>query len=172
WRPGAFVLIARSPRLRVGGFKRALDRGFGGGPIPVNTLYATKDSSSAAASTGSLMAVGTNDVLYVVGWLDLKAGPRVLHVPEMDARYYCLQFIDPTTGANVAYVGKRSTGTSPGDFLLCGPRWSGGAPDGMTRIDLPHRSALVIGRVFVADERDRDVAYALARQIELAPLDA
>ena len=78
-------------------------------------------------------------MLYVVGWLDLKAGPRVLQVPEMDGRYYCVQFIDPTSGANFAYVGKRSTGTSPGEFLLCVPGWIGRVPDGMTKIEVPHR---------------------------------
>ncbi len=172
WVPGVFVLIHLWPRITVGGFKRALDRGFGGGPIPVNTLYAEQASSSASASSGSLMAAGTDDVLYVVGWIDLKAGPRVLQVPEMDGRYYCVQLVDPASGANFAYVGKRATGTSPGRFLLCEPGWHGGVPDGMTTIEVPHRSALVIGRVFVADERDRPVAYALAKQIQLAPLGA
>jgi hypothetical protein len=41
----------------------------------------------------------------------------------------------------------------------------------MGRIDVPHRSALVIGRVFAADDDDRRVAYALAKQIRLTPLD-
>jgi hypothetical protein len=40
----------------------------------------------------------------------------------------------------------------------------------MTRIDVPHRAALLIGRVFVADEDDRHVAYSLAKQIQLTPL--
>ena len=117
------------------------------------------------------MAVGTDDVLYIGGWLDVKAGPRVLHVPEMDGRYYSVQFTDPNSGANFAYVGKRSTGTDAGDFLLCERGWDGSVPDGMTRIDVPHRSALVIGRVFAAGDDDRHVAYALAKQIQLTPLD-
>ena len=72
------------PRITVGGFKRAiLQRGFGGGPIPVNTLYAVPDRSSQSASTSSVMAIGTDDVLYIGGWLDVKAGPQVMHVPEM-----------------------------------------------------------------------------------------
>ena len=41
----------------------------------------------------------------------------------------------------------------------------------MTRIDVPHRSAIVIGRVFAADDDDRRAAYALAKQIQLTPLD-
>jgi hypothetical protein len=41
----------------------------------------------------------------------------------------------------------------------------------MARIDVPHRSALLIGRVFAADDDDRQAAYALAQQIQLAPLE-
>jgi len=170
WLLGTFVFIYVWPQITVGGFKRAIvQRGFGGGPIPINTLYAVPDRSSQ--SRGSLMAVGTDDVVYVGGWLDLEAGPRVLHVPEMAGRYYSVQFTDPTTGATVAYVGKRTTGTDAGDFLLSEPGWTGNVPGGMTRIEIPHRSALVIGRVFAADDHDRHVADALARQIQLTPLD-
>ena len=168
WLLGTFVFIYLWPQITVGGFRRAIvDRGLGGGPIPLTTLYAVPERPSQSASSGSLMAVGTDDVVYVAGWLDLEAGPRVLHVPEMAGRYYSLQFTDPTSGANVAYVGKRTTGTDAGDFLLCERTWTGSVPAGMTRIELPHRSALVIGRVFAADDDDRQVAYALAKQIQL-----
>ena len=172
WLLGTFVFVYLWPQITVGGFKRAIvKRGFGGGPIPINTLYAVPDRSSQSASSGSLMAVGTDDLVYVGGWLDLEAGPRVLHVPEMAGRYYSVQFTDPTSGANVAYVGKRTTGTAAGDFLLCEREWTGSVPAGMTRIEVPHRSALVIGRVFAADDDDRHVAYALAKQIQLTPLE-
>jgi hypothetical protein len=39
----------------------------------------------------------------------------------------------------------------------------------MTRIDLPHNSALLIGRVFAANDEDRNTAYELAKQIRLTP---
>ncbi len=172
WLLGTFVFIYFWPQITVGGFQRAiLKRGFGGGPVPVNTLYAVPERSSQSALSGSLMAVGTDDVVYVGGWLDLKAGPSVLHVPEMAGRYYSVQFTDPTSGANVAYVGKRTTGTGAGAFLLCEQKWTGSVPGGMPRIEMPHHSALVIGRVFAADDDDRHVAYALAKQIQLTPLD-
>ncbi len=173
WLLGAFVFISFWPQITVGGFKRAiLKRGLGGGPIAINTLYAVADQPSKFASSGSLMAVGTDDLVYIGGWLDLKTGPRVLHVPEMARRYYSLQFTDPTSGANFAYVGKRTTGTDAGDFLLCDSRWNGSTPGGMTRIEVPHRSALVVGRVFAADDDDRRAAYELAKQIQLTPLDS
>lgn len=170
WVVGAPAFIYFWPRITVGGFKRAiLRRGFGAGPIPVNTLYAVMDRSSQSA-TASVLGTGTDDVLYLGGWLDVSAAPRMLHVPEMAGRYYSVQFTDPSSGANFAYVGKRTTGTAAGDFLLCGAGWKGDVPTGMTRIDVPHRSALLIGRVFAADDDDRVAAYALAKQIQLAPL--
>lgn len=170
WVPGSLAFIYYWPLITVGGFKRAiLKRGFGGGPIPVNTLYAVLDRSSQSAST-SVMGTGTDDVIYVGGWLDVNAGPHVLHAPETDGRYYSVQFTDPTSGANFAYVGKRTTGTAAGDFFLCEPGWKGDVPTGMTRIDVPHRAALLIGRVFAADEDDRRTAYALAKRLQLTPL--
>ena len=171
WVLGTFVFIYFWPRITVGGFQRIFaKRGLGGGPIPVNTLHAVPESPSQSAATGSVIATGTDDLLYLGGWLDVKDGPRVLHVPEMDGRYYSLQFTDPTSGANFAYVGKRTTGTAAGTFLLCEPTWDGDTPDGMTRIDMPHHAALLIGRVFVANEDDRRAVYALAKQIQLTPL--
>jgi len=170
WVVGTIAFIYCWPRITVSGFKRAiLRRGFGGGPIPVNTLYAVLDRSSQSA-TSSVMGTGTDDVLYLGGWLDVNSEPRVLQVPEMDGRYYSVQFTDPNSGANFAYVGKRTTGTAVGDYLLCKPGWKGDVPSGMTRIDVPHRAALLIGRVFAADDDDRLAAYALAKQIQLAPL--
>ncbi len=171
WVLGVFVFIYFWPWITVNGFRRAfVKHGLGGGPIPVNTLYAVPHSSSDSASTSSVMATGTDDVLYLGGWLDVKAGPRLLQVPEMNDRYYSVQFTDPANGANFAYVGKRTTGTAARNFLLCEPKWSGDTPDGMTRIDVPHRAALLIGRVFIADEEDRRAAYTLAKQIQLTPL--
>jgi len=170
WVIGTFVFIYFWPRITVGGFKRIfVRRGLGGGPIPVNTIYAVPESPSQSVLSGSVIATGTDDVLYFGGWLDVNAGPQVLHVPEMEQRYYSVQFTDPTSGTNFAYVGKRTTGTAIGDFLLCEPKWHGDTPHGMTRIDVPHHAALLIGRVFVANEDDRHTAYELAKLIQLTP---
>jgi hypothetical protein len=170
WFIGAFLFILLWPRITVGGFKRLiLTRGFGGGPIPLNTLYAVRESPSQSAASGSVIATGADDLLYLGGWLDLKGGPLLLHVPEMTGRYFSLQFTDPGSGANVAYVGTRTTGSAAGDFVLCERGWAGRAPEHANRVELPHRAALVLGRVFVADDDDRDAAYALAQQIRLRP---
>jgi hypothetical protein len=171
WALGAPAFIYLWPRLTVGGYKRAIVKhGFGGGPIPVNTLYAVPTTSSTSASRGSLLATGTDDVLYVGGWLDLRKGPQVLHVPEMAGRYYSVQFTDRSNSANFAYVGKRTTGTTVGDYVLSGPGWKGTVANGVTQISSPNNSVLVVGRVFVENDSDLPTAYALAGQIQLAPL--
>lgn len=170
WVIGLPTFLILWPRLTVNGYKRAiLKQGVGNGPIPVNTLDAAPVTSSASAAGPSIMATGTHDLLYIGGWLDLSKGPQILHVPDMDGRYYSVQFTDPSTSANFAYVGTRTTGTAAGDYILSGPRWNGRVPEGMTQITSPRNSVLAIGRVFVANDDDLPTAYALAKHVQLSP---
>jgi hypothetical protein len=171
WGIGTVVFLYYWPRITYSAFKRAIvQHGLGGGPIPINTLYATPHRASPAASTGSLLATGTDDVLYVGGWLDLSQGPLVLRVPDMAGRYYSVQFTDPSDGADFAYVGKRTTGTAAGEYLISGPGWKGTVPPGMSQIASPNKSVGVIGRVMVESDRDLPTAYRLAKQIQLTRL--
>jgi hypothetical protein len=174
WGLGTVVFIYLWPTFAYSAYKRAVvQHGLGGGPIPVNTLYATPNLSSPTASNASLLATGTDDVLYVGGWLDLSKGPQGLHVPDMAGRYYSVQFTDPSDGTNFAYVGKRATGTAAGEYLISGPGWKGSVPRGMTQssqIASPNNAVLVVGRVMVESDRDLPTAYGLAKQIRLTPL--
>jgi hypothetical protein len=61
---------------------------------------------------------------------DLSKGSHVLHVPAMAGRYYSVQFTDPSKNINFAYVGKRTTGTEGGDYVLTAPGWKGTIPSG------------------------------------------
>jgi len=166
------------PHIMYNHYEKAiLVEGFGDGPIPVNTLYTepqilfAEPLTSQSASSSNLMTTGVNrDTLLTVGWLDLSKGPQVLHVPDMAGRYYSVQFTDPSNSANFAYVGKRTTGTTAGDYVLSGPGWKGTVANGVTQISSPNNSVLVVGRVFVENDSDLPTAYALAKQIQLAPL--
>ncbi len=165
------------PRLMLSAYKRAiLVNGFGDGPIPVNTLYTEPqelfaDPLHPPASASKLATTGVNrDTLYVMGWLDLSKKPQVLHVPNMADRYYSVQFTDPSKNINFAYVGKRTTGTDAGDYLITGPGWKGAVPHGMKQISSPNNSVLVVGRVFVENDSDLSTAYDLSKQIQLTPL--
>src|SRR5438445_11000661 len=130
------------PRIMLFVYKRAiLVQGFGEGPIPVNTLYTEPqavfaDPLRAAPTSGSnLITTGVNrDTLLTVGWLDLRKGPQVLHVPDMAGRYYSVQLTDPSNNTNFAYVGKRVTGTEAGDYLITGRTWQAQVPSGMKQI--------------------------------------
>ena len=165
------------PRMLLSVFKRAiLAKGFGDGPIPVNTLYTEPqtlfaDPLHAPASASKLATTGVNhDTLMTGGVLDLSKGPQVLHVPDMAGRYYSVQFTDPSKNTNFAYVGKRATGTQAGDYLVSGPGWNGQVPSGMPQISSPNNSVLVFGRVLVESDSDLPAAYALTKQIQLTPL--
>jgi hypothetical protein len=170
WGLGTCVFLYFWPPITYSAYKRAIVHGLGGDPIPVNTLYAVPKLASPSASNASLLATGTNDVLYIGGWLDLSKGPQVLHVPDMAGRYYSVQFTDPSDGTNFAYVGTRTTGTEAGDYLVSGPGWKGAVSQAMTQIASPHNAVLVFGRVFVESDSDLPTAYGLASQIQLTEL--
>ena len=175
-----FVVIYFWPRMLLSVYKRALlVKGFGDGPVPINTLYTQPQALfadplrvSLPPGSSKLMSYGTNrDTLYVVGWLDLSKGPLVLHVPDMGDRYYSVQFTDPSNNTNFAYVGTRATGTRAGDYFITGRGWKGHVPAGMKQVSSPNNSVLLIGRVFVENEIDLPTAYGLAKQVQLTPLD-
>ena len=165
------------PRMMLSVYKRGiLVKGGGDGPIPVNTLYTEPQTLFAdplhpPASASKLMTTGVNrDTLPTIGWLDLRKGPQILHVPDMAGRYYSVQFTDPSNNTNFAYVGKRTTGTEAGDYLITGPGWKGQIPSGMPHISSPNNSVLVLGRVLVESDSDVANAYDLSKQIKLTPL--
>ena len=165
------------PRMLLSVFKRAiLVKGFGDGPIPVNTLYTEPqtlfaDPLHAPASASKLATTGVNhDTLMTGGVLDLSKGPQVLHVPDMAGRYYSVQFTDPSKNTNFAYVGTRTTGTQAGDYLITRPGWNGQVPSGTTQISSPNNSVLVFGRVLVESDSDLSTAYTLSKKIQLTPL--
>lgn len=168
------IVLYFLPRMLLTVYKRAiLVKGFGGGPIPINTLYTQPKeqfSDPLNALGSSLATTGVNrDTLYTIGWLDLRKGPQILHVPDMDGRYYSVQFTDPTQNTSFHYVGTRTTGTKNGEYLICGPGWKGSATKGMPQIACPKNSILVVGRVFVDDDSDLQVAYELSKQIQISP---
>ncbi len=173
-----YIVLSLWPSLILYVYRRAiLVDGFGDGPIPINTLYTESqelfaDPLAQRSTTASKLATtGVNrDTLLSVGWLDLKSGPQVLHVPDMADRYYSVQFTDPSKNTNFAYVGRRVTGTAAGDYLIAGPGWKGQAPRDMKLIPSPKNSVLVVGRVFVENEDDLPTAHALAKQLRLSPL--
>lgn len=173
WGVGAYAYIYFSPRLVYNRVENAVvSRGLGSSDshgIPINTLY-TMPTLAVPSQSNSLESTGNHDTLYTVGWLDVSTGPEVLHVPDMDGRYYAVQLTDPW-GTVFAYVGRRTTGTRAGDYLISDPGWHGTVPVGVTQqIVAPDNTVLVIGRTLVESDSDLTTAYGLARQIRVTPL--
>jgi hypothetical protein len=75
-----------------------------------------------------------SDTPYSWLGLDLRAEPFVLTLPPIEKeRYFSIQFIDAYT-FNFAYVGSRTTGNGGGSYLVAGPNWKGGKPDGVKEV--------------------------------------
>ncbi|MVV47020.1 DUF1254 domain-containing protein [Pseudomonas sp. PB120] len=69
-----------------------------------------------------------SDTPYSMLWLDLRAEPMVISVPNVDKRrYYSVQLCDGNT-YNFGYIGSRATGSKSGDYLVVGPEWKGTVP--------------------------------------------
>ncbi|MEK8225364.1 DUF1254 domain-containing protein [Oerskovia sp. M15] len=81
------------------------------------------------------------DTLYANLWLDLTGGPVLLHVPDTDDRYYMLPLLDMWTEV-FATIGKRTTGTGEGDYLIVGPDYEGDLSEFYD--DLPEEVALIV----------------------------
>jgi hypothetical protein len=108
------------------------------------------------------------DTPYCMFWLDLRAEPLVLTVPQMEPeRYYSFQLIDWYTH-NFAYVGTLSTGNGAGSFLVAGPGWDGEKPDGVDGVLRSETDLVFIvvrTQLFGPDDLDRveeiQAGYAL-----------
>lgn len=94
---------------------------------PFNSFF----HATTLATPASRSVVSPNvDTLYSIAWLDLRAEPLVLSVPQVTnqdgvtPRYYSMQMIDAYT-YNFAIVGSRTTSNNPQEFVIAGPNWKG-----------------------------------------------
>jgi hypothetical protein len=85
------------------------------------------------------------DTLYSIAWLDLTAGPVIMHAPDTDDRYYMLPMLDMWSDV-FANPGKRATGTAAQDLVVAPPRYGGPVPEGLPVISAPTPYVWIIGR--------------------------
>ncbi|UCG89233.1 MAG: DUF1254 domain-containing protein, partial [Gemmatimonadota bacterium] len=75
-----------------------------------------------------------SDTPYCMFWMDLRAEPMVLTVPEMEPeRYYHFQLVD-LYSHNFAYVGTLTSGNGAARFLIVGQDWEGETPEAITDV--------------------------------------
>ena len=98
---------------------------------PFNVISNTARVFTPADST---IQTPNSDTPYSMAWLDLRAEPVVITVPEVEpGRYYSVQLIDLYT-FNFGYIGTRATGNNGGSYLIAGPTWKGTPPAGIAQV--------------------------------------
>lgn len=111
------------------------------------------------------------DTLYSVAWLDLTAGPVLLHAPDADDRYYMLPLLDMWTDV-FANPGKRTTGTGEQDWLIVGPDPVGDLPQGVPVISAPTPHVWVIGRTQTNGPADYAAVHKVQDGYSITPINA
>jgi hypothetical protein len=100
------------------------------------------------------------DTLYSMAWLDLTAGPVILHAPDTDDRYYMLPLLDMWTDV-FANPGKRTTGTDAQDFVITGPGYAGEVPEGLPVVAASTPYVWIIGRTQTNGPADYDAVHTV-----------
>lgn len=110
--------------------------------------------------------------LWTTGWVDLEQEPIVLSVPDTKDRYYVFSMMNMWTDV-FGSVGKRTTGTGPGAFLIVGPKWQGTAPaDIKQTFRSPTRYAWLLGQTQANGPDDFAAVNAIQAEYKLTPLSA
>jgi hypothetical protein len=109
------------------------------------------------------------DSLYTMAWLNIKAEPMVLSVPDTHGRFYLFQMLDMWTDV-FASPGTRTTGSDAGHFAIVGPDWKGTLPTNLTEIRAPTNDVWVIAPTQTNGPADYAAVHAIQKQYKLAPL--
>ncbi len=111
------------------------------------------------------------DTLFACAWADLDKEPLVLSVPDTKDRYYVIALFDMWSNV-FASIGKRTTGTGTGNFLIAGPGWqSTQQPANIKQIfRSPTRFVWVNGQMQANGQKDYEVVNTLQKQYKLTPL--
>ena len=98
---------------------------------PFNHIY---NEHRVLTPKDTTVVTPNSDTPYSFVWMDLRAEPMVLCVPQVEKnRYYSVQLTDMYT-FNYGYIGSRATGNAAGCYMVAGPDWKGELPQGIKKI--------------------------------------
>lgn len=149
-------------------YAQAVDKGGPNFKAPFNRI-----GNTARVFTPKDTAIITpnSDTPYSFVWMDLRAEPLVLTLPEIaEERYYSVQLIDLYT-QNFAYLGTRSTGNRGGHFMVVGPDWKGQQPVDIDRVVRSESNiAYALYRTQLFDEKDLEKVRKIQNGYKVQPL--
>jgi hypothetical protein len=162
----AFPMIANYKTM----YQFAVDRSGPQYKAPFNQIAR---AARLATPKDSTVVTPNHDTPYALLWMDLRAEPLVLGVPELEkGRYYSVQLIDLYTH-NFGYIGSRPTGNAAGQYLVAGPAWKGDKPDGIARVfRCETELALAIYRTQLFQPADMDNVKKIQEGYQVQPLSA
>jgi len=139
------------------------------GRAPINQFANATALPDASYTDVQLPNVNT---LYSLAWLDLTREPVILHIPDMESRFFLFEVLDAWTNVNPHSPGTRS-GTQEGNYAFVGPDWKGTLPAGITQVyAMPTNTVWIIARTYT-DGSAADIATVvntLQPQYTLTPL--
>ncbi len=137
---------------------------------PLNAISHARD---VAGPADRAIVAPNVDTPYSYAWLDLRADPIVLSLPEFEKqRYVSLQLIDSYTYI-LGYVTPRTNGHSGGDFMVVGPAWQGVAPAGIKQVfRSPTELVLAFYRTQILGPGDLRRVHALQDEFKVRTLSA
>ena len=114
-----------------------------------------------------------SDTPYSFAWLDLRAEPVVLCVPETSKdRYYSVMLTSQYT-FNFGYIGSRATGNGAGCYAIAKPGWTGSTPKGVEKVFVAGTDfALATYRTQLFNPADIDNVKAIQDKYSVQPLSA
>lgn len=112
-----------------------------------------------------------SDTPYSFLWMDLRAEPMVLCVPEIAPdRYYSVMLTSQYT-FNFGYIGTRATGNGAGCYGVAGPSWTGTMPPGINQVFTSETEfALATYRTQLFDPSDINNVKAIQAKYDARPL--
>ncbi len=151
-------------------YEFAIDRSSSQFKAPFNQIW---NDSHVSTWRDTAVPTPNSDTPYSLSWLDLRAEPVVLSVPDVPAgRYFAVQVCDANT-YNVGYIGSRSTGQGAGSWMVVGPGWQGATPPGIRGvIRSTTQFALALFRTQLLGPDDMPNVLAVQRGYRVQPLSA
>lgn len=150
--------------------KYAVDADSGQFKAPFNQI---KNESQVYTPADTAIVTPNSDTPYSWLWMDLRAEPMVLCVPEIEPdRYYSVMLTSQYT-FNFGYIGSRATGNGAGCYAVVGPRWEGATPPGVEKVFRSGTDfALAVYRTQLFNSADIDQVKAIQAKYEAKPLSA